>query len=231
MPDKPAQSARGLFSATGNKRRDIVVQDAATGELVRSGGGLPRALADFYPTPPEPTLALLKAEAKAIDLWAREGVWEPAVGNGAMARIIEMAGYEVYASDIVDRGFPFTQVRDFFDYRKAPAQCLITNPPFNLVNWRDGQGRWIEHAIDLLGIGYMALLLPWTWPAAAGLQGLWHRFPPQRVYLMRWKIDFTGQGQAPMNNGWFVWDLSARHIPTQLLMLDKADVLQGEMAL
>ena len=71
-----------------------------------------------------------------------------------------------------------------------------------------------------LGVQYMALLLSWNWPGAAGLGPLWGKWPPARVYLMRWKIDFTGQGAPPMLNGWFVWDVRDAG-PTQLLMLDR----------
>lgn len=236
MPqDKPAQSARGLFAATGHRRRDVVVRDLVSGELVWSKGGLPRHEDDFQPTPPEPTLALLHAEKHKLKVWTNDGklpVWEPAAGDGAMTRIIEAAGYHVISGDIRNRGLPGVVIEDFFEAPKR-ADVIITNPPFNMVNWRDGQGRWIEYAIDTLAVGYMALLLPWNWPGAAGLKDIWHRFPPQRVYLMRWKIDFSGQGSPPMLNAWFVWDWTAKGIARapELLMLDRADVLQGELEL
>ena len=52
--------------------------------------------------------------------------------------------------------------------------------------------------------------------------------PPARVYLMRWKIDFTGQGAPPMLNGWYVWDRAWRG-ETVLRMLDRSDPAQAEM--
>ena len=75
----------------------------------------------------------------------------------------------VVASDIADRGCPYVRVQSFFDYTQPPARAIVTNPPFSEVNWRDGKARWITHALGTLGIEYMALLLPWTWPAAQGL--------------------------------------------------------------
>ena len=68
----------------------------------------------------------------------------------------------------------------------------------------------------------MALLLSWSWPGAGGLAPLWAAHPPARVYLMRWKIDFTGQGAPPMLNGWFVWDRAWRG-ETVLRMMDRRD--------
>ncbi len=199
-----AQSARGLFRATGKT----------------SVNGKPREKHDFYPTPPEPLWALLDAEDDRIP----HSVWEPAVGDGAMAYQLRDSGRFVVGSDVVDRGYPDTHLCDFFDYGPldTPFKAIVTNPPFDKVNWRDGKGRWIEHAMGTLGIKYMALLLSWSWPGAAGLGDIWAAFPPQRVYLMRWKIDFTGAGAPPMLNGWFVWDHLSGGKETQLLMLDRA---------
>lgn len=204
-----AKSARGLFRATG-----------------KTGGDKPRAADDFYPTPPEPTRALLHAEASALRRFP--AIWEPAAGDGAMVREIEGAGHRVIASDLVDRGAGAT-VRDFFAYEAPPAPALVTNPPFFECNWRDGRGRWITHGMGALGLAYMALLLPWTWPGPAGLGGIWSRMPPARVYMMRWKIDFTGEGAPPTYHGWYVWDQAAPIAPPALLMLDRADARQAEL--
>ncbi|MCB1470477.1 MAG: hypothetical protein KDK08_25750, partial [Rhizobiaceae bacterium] len=71
--------------------------------------------------------------------------------------------------------------------------------------------------------------LNWSWPGAGGLGPFWSKYPPARVYLMRWKIDFTGQGAPPMLNAWFVWDGSSAEKGTRLLMLDRKDARQGEL--
>jgi hypothetical protein len=83
----------------------------------------------------------------------------------------------------------------------------------------------------VLEIEYMALLLNWSWPGAGGLAPFWAKHPPARVYLMRWKIDFTGQGAPPMLNCWCVWDRAARAArgETLLRMLDRKDARQGEI--
>jgi len=74
----------------------------------------------------------------------------------------------------------------------------------------------------------MALLLPINWLGALGRAALWAQFPPARVYLMRWRIDFTGQGAPPMLNAWFVWD--KQHVgETVLRMLDRLDARQSEL--
>lgn len=219
------QSARGLFRATGKKSRPVV-RLGLDGSFTRAEA-LERAEHDFYPTPPEPTRALLSAEMQRLKDFA--AIWEPAAGDGAMVREMEAAGLDVFASDLVDRGCN-ALVRNFYDFtaHSAPSRAIVTNPPFDQCNWRDGKGRWILHALETLRAEYMALLMSWTWPGAGGLAGLWAKHPPARVYLMRWKIDFTGQGAPPMLNGWFVWDRAWRG-ETVLRMLDRSDPAQAEM--
>lgn len=206
-----AQSARGLFRATGK---------VAKGELAREKD-------DFYPTPPEPTRALLRAEDRRLHDFPV--IWEPAAGDGAMVREIEAAGYACIGTDLIQRGGS-EFLLDFMETGEAIAPAIVTNPPYNLVNCRDGKGRWITHAMDTLGVEYMALLLNWSWPGAGGLAPLWDEWRPSRVYLCRWKIDFTGEGAPPMLNGWFIWDRAACNEHPPLLMLDRADdARQGDL--
>ena len=221
-----SSSARGLFGATGKQAKPVAVRAGSdlAGDFERAEH-LAREPDEFYPTPPEPTRAFLHAE---IDrLRAFPNIWEPAAGDGAMVREMESLGLTVTASDLVDRGCG-ASIRNFYDFEQRPAPAIVTNPPFNECNWRDGRARWITHALDRLDIAYMALLLNWSWPGAAGLASLWSSSPPARVYLMRWKVDFTGQGAPPMLNGWFVWDREHQGEPV-LRMLDRRDARQGEL--
>lgn len=220
-----AGSARGLFRATGKKSKPVAVRDLA-GDIVEAEH-LKRETDDFYPTPPEPTRALLHSEIGRLRDY--HFIWEPAAGDGAMAREIEAVGLDVIKSDIVDRGCD-AEIRDFYDYTHTPqgVRAIVTNPPYQEVGWGNGKARWLYHALDTLEIEYMALLLNWSFPGAGGLASFWAQHPPARVYLMRWKIDFTGQGAPPMLNGWFVWD----HIhcgETVLRMLDRKDARQAEL--
>lgn len=218
-----AASAKGLFRATGKKSKPTLrlIDDG----FERVDDSLEREKDDFYPTPPEPTRAFLAAEiGRLMDFHT---IWEPAVGDGALGRVLQGANLSVFGSDLIDRGCG-AEIRNFYDYATAPAPAIVTNPPFQECNARDGQGRWIWHALDTLGVEYMALLMNWSWPGAGGHARLWAEHPPARVYLMRWKVDFTGQGQPPMLNAWFVWD-KKHEGETVLRMLDRADARQHEL--
>src|SRR3989304_715775 len=75
---------------------------------------------DFYPTPPEATRALLGVE-RFVD-----AIWEPACGDGAICRELHAAGYEVEASDLIDRGYGEARV-DFLMEQRPRAPNIITN--------------------------------------------------------------------------------------------------------
>ena len=224
-------SARGLFRATGKTAKPVMV-DLLCGEAVYADEPL-REKDDFYPTPPEPTRALLRAEMQRLRDFPV--IWEPACGDGAMVREIRAAGLNCFGTDLIQRTDgtdPDLWISDFFAEPICPrgAKAIITNPPYHLINERDGKGAWVWHAMETLKVDYMALLLSWSWPGAGGHARLWQEHPPARVYLMRWKIDFTGAGAPPMLNAWFVWDRQHKG-ETVLRMLDRNDDARQEVLL
>jgi hypothetical protein len=216
-------SARGLFRATGKKSKPVVIRDLV-GNLVKADA-LEREPNEFYPTPIDPIRSFVRAEMEALRAFPT--IWGPACGTGVIGRELRVHGFETVDSDLIDRGCG-AEIKNFYDFQAAPANAIVENPPFAECGWGNGKARWLYHALDTLGIEYMALLMNWGFPGAGGLGPFWAKHPPARVYLMRWKIDFTGQGAPPMLNGWFVWD--KRHVgETVLRMLDRNDARQGEM--
>jgi hypothetical protein len=187
-----------------------------------------RRAEDFYPTgQPEAIRALLARDGEAIR--ACGAVWEPACGDGALVRPIREAGLPCTASDLIDRGCPDSWEVDFFTCHRSRARAIITNPPYNLINARDGHGRWLRHTMSMPGWDYLALLLSWDWPAARqnGLGALLEQHPFSYAYLLRWKLDFTGEGSPPQRNAWFVWRRGWPEVPMQLRFMDRTDGRQG----
>lgn len=230
-------SAYGLFDAMRHKvsadSRQGVLIDGPTAKRPRRRA---RHADDFYPTgEPEAIRALLAADGDRI----REcgSVWEPACGNGAMVREIRAAGIPCCASDLVDRGCPDSWTADYFTCLRPRGRAIITNPPFNLITARDGHGRWLRHTLEMPGWDYLALLLGWDWPAGRinGLGELLDSQPFSYTYLLRWKVDFTGEGQAPQRNAWFVWDRNDRRAydgsapEPSFRFLDRVDHRQGSL--
>lgn len=214
--------AGGLFRATGHKTKTKtkMVGDAAPDQVFREED-------DFYPTPDGATDALICAE------WDRlkqiKTLWECAAGDGAMAKRLTRCGFNVAMSDLIDRGAGAT-ISNFYDYTTPLGDGIFSNPPYNEINASQGHGAWLRHTKEL-NVDYVAYLLSWDWAAATknGLGKLLEEYPFSRVYLCRWKIDFTRMGAPPQRNGWFIWDKLDQPKHPEFRFLDRADPMQAKM--
>jgi hypothetical protein len=219
-----AGSARGLFAATGNKAKPISV---TVGEDLGGAFERPefneREKDEFYPTPPEPTRAIIAAEFEHLRCY--DLIWEPACGDGAMTTELQRAGLNTFSSDIIQHGAA-EDIEDFYAFRSPPSKCVVTNPPFAECTKDPG---WIRHGMGVLGLEYMALLMPLNFMGASTRGQLWIDHPPARIYVMRWRIDWTGQGAPPMICAWYVYDIEHQG-EIALRFLDRpTDARQGEM--
>ena len=92
---------------------------------------------DYFPTPPWATRALCEwLVANELIEPGLGTVWEPACGEGHMARPLGEYFGEVWASDVHDHGIGMP-VADFLIANTGPRDprrpdWVITNPPFNL---------------------------------------------------------------------------------------------------
>lgn len=95
--------------------------------------GYKRKAHDAYFTEPWVTRALLLAVDFHLADQPAAVIWEPACGDGRMARPLAEAGYEVEATDLNDWGFGTPGV-DFLHCAPRPGvAAIVTNPPFNLA--------------------------------------------------------------------------------------------------
>lgn len=201
-------SAKSLFRATRPKAseddRQSVMADLPKRQKPREDKR--RAHDAYLTSEPDAIRGLLHRDGDRIR--ACGSVWEPACGAGHLVREIRAAGIPCCASDLINRGCPDSWQADYFTCMRSRARAIITNPPYNLINARDGAGKWLAHTLAMPGWDYLALLLSWDWPAARanGLGAMLDAQPFSYAYLMRWKLDFTGEGSPPQRNAWFVWD-------------------------
>jgi len=158
---------------------------------------------DAYFTPPEATSALLAIEDGRLP----RHLWEPAAGNGAIARPLREAGYSVVATDLIDYGG--TGITPGIDYLAAPVpkgvNGIVTNPPYK---------RAVEFACKALAeVPYVALLLRTNFLESTARLPFFRAHPPARVWIssrrlpMMHRHGWTGP-TAPSNTcfAWFVWD-------------------------
>jgi hypothetical protein len=164
---------------------------------------------DFYPTPPEVTIALMRH----LDYLPKMKIWEPACGAGSMSEVIKTFGHKVKSSDLGVTGYGVGGI----DFLQTTLECdaIITNPPFNLSE------QFILHALGQADIVAMVLKSQY-WHAAKRLK-LFTQHPPAWVLPLTWRPDFLFDQRQPgdkvnptMEVGWTVWikgDESAKYLP------------------
>lgn len=152
--------------------------------IVGSSPGRPAD--DFYPTPPEATEALLRVETF-------EGqIWEPACGDGAMSRVLENHGHDVYSTDLIDRGYGVAPV----DFLTSTHRCanIVTNPPFTLAQ------PFVEHALSLT-TGKVAMLCKLQFLEGAKRRKMFESTPLARVWVFSKRISLTRNGVKMKHGG------------------------------
>ncbi len=158
----------------------------------------PRRVSDFYPTPADCTVALLRVE---LDHLVGAGtLWECAVGDGAILRVLQDAGLPCVGSDLVDRGCG-AEIRNFFDFDEPLGSAIVTNPPYG----SDAPVKFVQHALSLR-VTYVAMLLKANFWNAGTRLPLFEQWPPAAIYPLAFRPDFTGEKSSPMDMSWYVWD-------------------------
>jgi hypothetical protein len=155
---------------------------------------------DFFPTPRWATFALADNET------FRGDIWECACGDGAMSRVFEEIGSQVYSSDLYDRGYG--EIGHDFLAPKRSAHNIITNPPYNCAEGFVASG--LSHAKRKF-----ALLLRLAFLEGANRANtIFAEIPPSRVWVFSERITFYPRGVEVKGTGttayaWFVWDRDA----------------------
>ncbi len=174
---------------------------------------------EFYPTPPEATRALLSVEQ--FD----GSIWEPACGDGAIARLLQATGHSVVSTDLNDYGYGITGV-DFLKEIRPHAKHIVTNPPY-------GSGladAFVEQALRFSRDtgGKVAMLLNLASLCHKMRTDWWRQRAPARIYaiddLCCWPSDF--ERPAPKIHTqrycWMVWTPDHRG-PSAFWWLSSAD--------
>ncbi len=130
---------------------------------------------EFYPTPPEATRALLSVEAFS------GSIWEPACGEGAIARVLTASGHNVVATDLVDYGYGLSGT-EFLKELRPRAKHIVTNPPY-------GSGLADAFITKSLAFaqqtgGKVVMLLNLASLAHRTRTRWWQEHPPARLYAI-----------------------------------------------
>ena len=64
-------------------------------------------------------------------------VWECACGEGHLSEVLKSHGYKVRSSDIINRGYPGTEILDFLKVKKEDIKPDLSQPEINTANIKD----------------------------------------------------------------------------------------------
>jgi hypothetical protein len=157
---------------------------------------------DFFPTPPWATRALCDWLGDAP---LHATVWEPACGQGHMARPLREYFLNVIASDVNDYGHG--EVLDFLfpgsSDGKEP-QWIITNPPFRLAE------QFARKAANIARVGVALLVRTVFLESGERWRQIYSAIPPtdvlifsERVPMLKGRLDKAASSAT--SYAWFVW--------------------------
>ena len=157
---------------------------------------------DFYATDPNAIDDLLKYET--FD----KNIWECAVGQGHLAQRLKQHGYTVKCTDLIDRGYPSTEILDFLKEKHNFDGDIITNPPYKDVT------EFILKALETVTTGHkVAMFLKLlTLEGQKRYEELYSKYPPKNIYVYIKRIgcakngEFDKYSQRAICNAWFVWE-------------------------
>lgn len=90
-----------------------------------------RQTEDYYATEPAAADLLIAAERGLS-----KNIWEPACGEGHLAKRFVERGYDVRASDLVDRGYGYQ-----FDFSNRSWRAIMTSLRIRHTRTRNGSSR------------------------------------------------------------------------------------------
>lgn len=156
-----------------------------------------RAEHDYYATEPRATELLLGLERFS------PRIWEPACGAGHMANVLAANGYEVKATDLIDRGFGTGGI-DFLAQTEKWDGDIITNPPYKFAT------EFVEKALELVADGAkVAMFLKLTFLEGKTRRAMFNSAPPLRVWVSSSRLRCWPNGKPISSSfityAWFVW--------------------------
>jgi hypothetical protein len=168
-----------------------------------------RASNDYYATPRKAVISLLEMET------FQNKIWECACGEGHISKVLTESGFEVFSSDLIDRGFgktvDFLALEAKFHYNEGD---IITNPPFAKAN------EFLLQAMDLLQFGCkLAMLLRIQFLEGVKRREIFSTFPPKTILVSSRNMRCAKNGDFENATGnastycWFIWEKGFTGLP------------------
>lgn len=158
---------------------------------------------DYYAT--EPKAAELLCEVEHFS----PVIWECACGEGHLAKVFQANGYEIRATDLIDRGYGVGGV-DFLKENIVFYGDIITNPPYKYAK------EFVEHALETVADGYkVAMFLKLQFLEGKARKALFMKYPPKCIYVASGRLLCAKNGEfekmkagggSAVAYAWFIWE-------------------------
>ena len=156
---------------------------------------------DYYATEPK-AVELLLSEEKFAD-----NIWECACGEGHIGKTLEEHGYDVFATDLIYRGYGHRESVDFLSQQRAFNGDIITNPPYKHAL------EFVQKALDSIPEGRkVAMFLKLQFLEGKARKKFFMDNPPKVVYVSSSRLKCALNGNFKKTGGdavafaWFVWE-------------------------
>lgn len=164
---------------------------------------------DYYATDPKAVDLLLEQENFAPI------IWEPACGEGHIAKTLQAHGYATVNTDLVERGFGQGGI-DFLckDYMSNFDGDIVTNPPYKYAR------EFVETALSIVKEGHkVAMFVKLTFLEGQARRELFRLNPPKTVYVSSARLECGKNGEFTGSSAvaycWIVWQ-KGHYGPTNL---------------
>lgn len=163
-----------------------------------------REINDYYATDPKAVDALVGMYELPMK------IWECACGEGHLAKRLVELGYNVEATDLIDRGYGMSGIDFLSELDARSCDCILTNPPYKYAT------EFILHAMNILQWGGVCAMFLKT----SFLEGkrrrdeLYKVMPPKYIFQFSERMvcakngDFEAMEKvgSAVAYAWFVWE-------------------------
>lgn len=163
-----------------------------------------RQAEDYYATEPKAMELLLEVERFNKD------VWECACGEGHLSEVLKNNGYDVYSTDLIDRGYG-DGIIDFLSPNiQRWVGDIITNPPYKYAQ------QFIEKSLSIIpDKNKVAMFLKVQFLEGKARKKLFTKHPPKVIYVSSSRLlcaknamfdRMRAGGGSAVAYAWYVWE-------------------------
>jgi hypothetical protein len=156
---------------------------------------------DYYATEPKAAEHLLQITT------LNKNIWECACGEGHLSEVFKEAGYNVYSTDLINRGYQ-DEIINFLETNKKFDGDIVTNPPYKYCN------EFIEKAISLIPDGNkVVMFMGINYVEGKKRREFLKKYPIKEIWVSSSRLNCAKNGDFSKYNSnsarcyaWYIWE-------------------------